>query len=279
MPRYRLLALDIDGTLAGRDGGINARTAEAVAKAAAAGVRPVLCTGRRYRRALPVARSLGLNAPIVCDSGAIVKEPSDHRTLWRADVPLEPLTEVLALLRDRGEPAVSILDHGEAGPDFVVPGRPTGRSLFDDYIERNAPFALVEPDWMNQPERRGHFHLFAVGARDEMIELEADVIDRLGGHVRTFIMRSPAYSGTFCEVLRNDAGKWAAVCHLGELWDIAPEEIIAIGDDLNDLPMIEGAGLGVAMGQAPDVVKAAADLVTLDHDGDGVAALIDDLLA
>jgi HAD superfamily hydrolase (TIGR01484 family) len=72
MPSYKLLALDVDGTLIGRDGVLRPRTAEAVARAAAAGIRPVLCTGRRYRRALPVARQLGLEAPVVCNSGALV---------------------------------------------------------------------------------------------------------------------------------------------------------------------------------------------------------------
>ena len=63
MPDYAMLALDIDGTLMGRDGELRPRTAEAVARAAAAGIQPVLCTGRRYRRALPVARHLGLEVP------------------------------------------------------------------------------------------------------------------------------------------------------------------------------------------------------------------------
>ena len=68
-PRYRILALDVDGTLLDRDGTLRPRTAEAVARAARAGIRPVLCTGRRYRRAWPVAEQLGLDAPLVCNSG------------------------------------------------------------------------------------------------------------------------------------------------------------------------------------------------------------------
>src|SRR4051794_23694119 len=84
-PRYRLLALDVDGTLLDRDGALRPSTARAVARAAEAGIRPVLCTGRRYRRARPVGERLGIVAPIVCNSGAVVKQPADHSTLWRAD--------------------------------------------------------------------------------------------------------------------------------------------------------------------------------------------------
>ena len=101
---------------------------------------------------------------------------------------------------------------------------------------------------------------------------------RLPDRVRTFVQRSPRYLGTMCEVLRHDASKWAAILHLADLWGVRPEEICAVGDDMNDVPMIRGAGLGVAMGHAPAAVLDAADLVTGDHDNDGVALLVDRLL-
>jgi 8-oxo-dGTP pyrophosphatase MutT (NUDIX family) len=81
-----------------------------------------------------------------------------------------------------------------------------------------------------------------------------------------------------CEVIRHDASKWAAILHLADLWGVAASEICAVGDDMNDLPMISGAGLGVAMGHAPEPVRAAADLVTGDHDQDGVSLLVHDVL-
>src|SRR5271157_4234606 len=83
--RFRILALDVDGTLLDPDGTLRPRTAAAVARAARAGIRPILCTGRRYRRALPIAQQLGLDAPLVCNSGAIIKDPREQVTLWRAD--------------------------------------------------------------------------------------------------------------------------------------------------------------------------------------------------
>ena len=77
-----------------------------------------------------------------------------------------------------------------------------------------------------------------------MLEFERAVLDRLGGRVQTFVQKSPRYSGTMCEVLHSGASKWSAVLHLAELWSVDPEEICAIGDDMNDLPMIAGAGFG-----------------------------------
>ena len=111
-----------------------------------------------------------------------------------------------------------------------------------------------------------------------MLAFQQLVLDRLDGRVQTFVQRSPRYPGTMCEILRHDASKWAAVLHLANLWDVDPAEICAVGDDVNDVPMIRNAGLGVAMGHAPADVLAVADLVTGDHDEDGVAMLVDEVL-
>jgi HAD superfamily hydrolase (TIGR01484 family) len=272
--RFRILAIDVDGTLLDRTSVLRPSTADAVARAARAGIRPVLCTGRRYRRARPIAEQLGLDAPLVCNSGSLVKEPSDHRTLWRADLDDSLAAAVIEHFRAQIEPIVSFRDAGPEGPDFLLDRESTGRPFFDEYVALNQPFARVAPAW----DGLTHFHLCAVADRPSMLAFEATVHGAFPGLVRTFVQKSPRYSGTMCEVIRHDAGKWAAVLYVAELWGVAPEEICAVGDDMNDLPMILGAGLGVAMGHAPPAVLAAADYVTDDHDSDGVAALVDRVL-
>src|SRR4051812_45454934 len=134
--RYRILALDVDGTLLDPDGHLRPRTAEAVARAARAGIRPVLCTGRRYRRARDVTEQLGLDAPIVCNSGAIVKDPASHRTLWRADFDAALAADVRALFHAFDQPAVVFTDRTPDAADFRVPAFPTGRAMFDDYVAK-----------------------------------------------------------------------------------------------------------------------------------------------
>jgi Cof subfamily protein (haloacid dehalogenase superfamily) len=283
--RFRILALDVDGTLLDPDGTLRPRTAAAVARAAEAGIRPVLCTGRRYRRARPIAVELGLNAPIVCNSGSIVKEPAHHGTLWRADFEPDLTADLAGLFEAHGHPAVTFTDRQPEEADFVVSGFPTGREYFDDYVGQNRTHVEIRPggvfriaagDPDGAPESA--FHVCAIGSRPEMLEFQRAVLDRLEGRVQTFVQRSPRYLGTMCEVIRRDASKWAAVLHIAELWGVDPAEICAVGDDVNDVPMIRGAGLGVAMGHAPAEVIAAADLVTADHDGDGVAVFVDDVL-
>ena len=280
--RYKMLALDVDGTLLDRDGALRPSTAEAVARAARAGIRPVLCTGRRYRRARPVAEQLGLDAPIVCNSGAIVKEPAGHGTLWRADFDAPLLAEILAVFRDHDEPVVSFTDLHPDEPDFLVEHHrdrpPAVRRL--PRPEPRARRGRARLDRARARRRRaGHFHLCAIGTRPAMLDFERAVLDRLGGRVRTFVQRSPRYAGTMCEVIRHDASKWAAVLHLAELWGVAP------GGDLrrgrrHERPADDRRRRASAWRWAtpPTRVRAAADHVTGDHDEDGVAMLVDEVL-
>jgi hydroxymethylpyrimidine pyrophosphatase-like HAD family hydrolase len=91
--------------------------------------------------------------------------------------------------------------------------------------------------------------------------------------------RARRYFGFFLEVAPVGVTKWSGVLHLAEKWGIAEDEICAVGDDRNDIPMIRGAGLGVAMGNAQPEVKAAADRVAPSHDEDGLVRVVDWLLA
>jgi hydroxymethylpyrimidine pyrophosphatase-like HAD family hydrolase len=220
--RFRLLALDVDGTLLDPEGALRPRTAAAVARAARAGIRPVLCTGRRYRRARPIAAQLGLSTPLVCNSGSIVKDVQDHRTLWRADLDPALSGAVLELFDSHDHPPLAFTDRSPDQPDFIVPSFPSGRLFFDDYVGQNFEHALVSPTWNDdlhpgrkQPPRDARFHLCAIGSRAEMLELEFTIRDHLDGRVRTFVQRSPRYLGTICEILRHDASKWTAILHLG----------------------------------------------------------------
>lgn len=272
-PRYRMLALDIDGTLLDRSGNLLPSTAAAVARAAEAGIRPILCTGRRYRRAMPVAEQLGINAPIVCNSGAIVKNPADHATLWRADLDPSTASTLIGLFQTHRQPMVSYTDRDPGLADFLVCPRHTNPYLVD-YVSQNPGHSEYAADWAAEPL----FHVCAVGPVGPMRGFERIIQAELSDRVRVFVQRGARYLGVMCEVIRRDAGKWAAVLHVAEQWGIAPDEIVAVGDDVNDLTMIEGAGLGVAMGHAPPEVLAVADHITGDHDNDGVSMLVDQVL-
>ena len=92
------------------------------------------------------------------------------------------------------------------------------------------------------------------------------------------MLRSPRYIGFMCEIAPAGVSKWSGILRVAKSSGISRAEICAVGDDVNDLPMIVGAGLGVAMGNALDEVKQAADRIAPGHDSDGLVSVVDWLL-
>lgn len=280
--RIRLLVADVDGTLANSNHEIADATCGAIARIRAAGVRVMLATGRRYRDSLPVHERLGLaDEPLVTASGALVKRPSDHATLWRAAFAPGVLEGVLQVIVAAGHEPVVYTDSFQAGHDFhcrSLDGAAAARGGLAEYLDRNRHLADVRADLHVAPPA-GVFAGFAMGPHEAMLGLETDLAAAFPGALSTHVIRSPRYRDWLCEIAPAGITKWSGVLAVAERWGIAAEEICAVGDDLNDLPMIRGAGLGVAMGNAADAVRAAADVVVGTHDGSGITDVVELVLA
>lgn len=117
-----------------------------------------------------------------------------------------------------------------------------------------------------------------MGTREEMVELEIALAAQMPDELYVHVLRSPRYAGFMCEIAPHGVSKWTGVCHLADDWGIRADQICAVGDDVNDLPMIAAAGLGVAMGNALEVVKAAADRIAPDHDDHGLVQVVEWIL-
>jgi Cof subfamily protein (haloacid dehalogenase superfamily) len=273
----RLLALDIDGTLVNSRDELTPATRQALGRAAAAGVRLVLATGRRYSRALPLVEPLGIDAPLVTASGALIKHPDGHRTLYRARFDPGALRRTLEVVAAAGYEAVLYADTYHAGFDFYCPRLEVEQAELADYLALNAGFGVEHPPLMTDPPE-GVFSGFAVGNRARMVALMDELTRQLPDDLDVHVLRSPRYIGHMCEISPAGNTKWSGVRHVAQAWGIADDEICAVGDDVNDIPMITGAGLGVAMGNALDEVKAAADRVAPGHDQDGLVRVVDWIL-
>ena len=226
---------------------------------------------------MPIARELGLTTPLVCNSGALIQSGTDRATLWRADLDRAVVVEALRVCRSFDHPTISFLDRLDGEADYVVASPRLGRPLFDNFLAHNERFAEVDPAWEDDLARV-HYHLTAIDTRAAMLDLERALHESLGDRIQTFVQKSPSYTGTMCEILRADANKWTAIRHLCDRWEIDPSQVCAVGDDMNDIPMIRGAGLGVAMGHAQAAVRDVADLVVGTNEADGVAQLIDEVI-
>ncbi len=277
MPRYRLLALDIDGTLVNSQNEVTPRTRDALLEATAAGIRIVLATGRRYSRALPLVEPLGIDAPVVTSSGALIKRPQDHHTLYRAEFTGDLLPRLLSVAERAGYDAVLYADTFADGFDYYCPTTDVEHPLAREFFARNEKCHRLWPELMTSPPD-GVFAGFCIGTRDEMVALHERFTAELPGELYTHVLRSPRYLGFMCEIAPYGVTKWSGIRQLADEWNIPTEAICAVGDDINDIPMIEAAGLGIAMANAAPEVQAAANRIAPSHDEDGLVQVIDWLL-
>lgn len=278
MPVIRLIAIDIDGTLVNSRDELTDVTRQALQRACAAGLKIVLATGRRYSRALPLVEPLAIDVPLVTASGALIKHPLDHRTLYRADFERRLLCDLLAVIERRGFEAILYSDSFHEGFDFYCERLEVERPELADYLTLNPGCHRIWPSLMRNPPE-GVFAGFSTGTRDEMLELHQELQRELPGRLYTHVLRSPRYIGFMCEIAPFGVTKWSGIKHVAAEWGVLPQEICAVGDDVNDIPMIEAAGIGIAMGNALSEVQAAADFIAPTHDEDGLAAVVDFLLA
>lgn len=281
----RLVVFDVDGTLTDPNHEVADATKAAVARLQAAGVRTMIATGRRYRDALPVARLLGIEGPLVSASGALVKHSGDHATLARAEFGPGVLAAALQHVAAAGHEAILYSDSFDRGFDFhcqslahaaAEPGGYGGG--IPEYLGRNRHLADVVPNLHEAPPA-GVFAGFVMGPHDAMEALERSLGEMLPGALSLHTIKSPRYRDWMCEIAPVGVTKWSGVMAVARGWGIAAEEICAVGDDVNDTPMIVAAGLGIAMGNARPEVQAAADTVVGGNDGTGIDDVVDLVLA
>jgi Cof subfamily protein (haloacid dehalogenase superfamily) len=266
--KYRLLALDLDGTSIELGQMPTPPVKQAVAAAMDRGVRVVVATGRPYVSARKFQAALELETPLICFQGALVKEADgDQSTLLARPLPEEPLAEVIELAGQRGwefnlysEDFIYLADMHHPGSFyelwFGLPCAPVP-SLTE---------ALRVMRDRGTPPLKGMF----IGESDLVDRLTPEVQERYGD--RFAVVRSHTL---FSEITAPDVSKGSALAFLAARYGIAREETIAAGDNGNDVAMIAWAGLGVAMANATPEAKAVADWVAPSVAEDGVAALID----
>jgi hypothetical protein len=142
-----------------------------------------------------------------------------------------------------------------------------------EYLRLNPESGRIHPRLVIDPPP-GVFAGFAMGTRAEMLRLQDELQRELAGQLSTHVLRPPKYTGFMCEIAPGGVTKWSAVLRLATGWGIPSEAICAVGDDVNDIPMIRAAGLGIAMGNAVPEVKAAADRIAPSLDEDGLVQVV-----
>ena len=275
--KYRVLAVDVDGTLVNQEEELTAATREALARARKAGIHVVLATGRRYSRTLHLVEPLGIEVPLITASGALVKCPHTHTTLRCSVFPDDVIRQIVRVLVAEGYDPILCADTYDQGFDYYMARQEVESEELAEYLRLNPHNGCLRPDLVTSPPT-GVFNGFAMGTKEQMLELDQQLHRCLNGNLSTHVLRSPRYTGFMCEFAPQNVTKWSAIRQLAADWNVPDDAICAVGDDVNDIPMIRGAGLGIAMGNALPEVKAAADRIAPSQGEDGLVEVVDWLL-
>ena len=258
---YRLVAMDLDGTARSRRLGITPGVHAAIAAARARGVRVCVATGRMWRSAEPWTRALGVDPPAILYNGGQVLDFDRGRTLYERRLSGTAARAALELIRRDPE----VQPHLYVD-DRVLVERP--HPLTDAYTRDDGLTAEVVPSF--EPFLRGDpYKILIIGPADRIQTLQHTV--RSASLPVHAVQSEPVY----LEILPPGVSKGEALRAMCAALGIPLEQSIAIGDNWNDLEMIEAAGLGVAMGHAPEGVQAKADYVCGTAEEEGVRQVIE----
>ncbi|MFB3890465.1 MAG: HAD-IIB family hydrolase [Phycisphaerae bacterium] len=261
--KYKLLALDVDGTLLDERQRIPPQTIEAIAEADAAGLRVCIATGRSYIETIPVWRQLRLAAPyepMVLIGGALVSEPDTGRTLYQRTISRDLAREYGDALMSAGYSAMAIVDAWRHGVDYYLAEGPDAERVQRMWFDKMNVNIRRVPRLMADGEPPV-LRINAVAPPDDAAILSSELARRFAGRLHVHSIYAPNYEVTVVEAFAATASKWNAILYVAQAMRIGPGQIAAVGDDVNDLPMIREAGLGAAMPSAPPAVKAAAKRV------------------
>jgi len=258
--KYRLIALDLDGTLLGSDHRISPRSRQALARAQSEGIHVTLASGRSYKSMQPWVRELNIVEPVISYQGSQVTDPRTDTVSYRRVLAPDIVSEATQFARSRG---LSITIYSD---DVIyVENKRHSDAFYDRWF--GLPWRLV-PDLVDaQPPTPIKFII--IGSGDELDRIEPEAKERFGQRIE--VLRSHEY---FLEGLGKGVTKGSALAWVANRLGIAQAETLAFGDAGNDVAMLRWAGLGVAMSNGSPEAKAAADMIAPSVDEDGVSQVI-----
>ena len=282
----RLLALDLDGTLLNPRGQITERNRGALEKAREAGVRIAVVTGRRFRDCRPVALELGLDVPVISHNGALTKHAETLETVAVFPLPLASARHAMQIGNAFGADALVSDDHDGLG--VLVFDHVSGENAaFYQYLawsrrvhgQEEGAKSVREVPSLDEYLDHDPIHLSFSGGCERMKQLEDLLREQMGDTVRIFCTIYAEKDFTLIDVVNSAASKGAGVAAAAAEVGIQQDEIMAIGDNYNDLEMLLFAGTGVVMANAPQSLKEIRGLYpTASNVEDGVALAIEEFI-
>ncbi len=264
----RLLVVDLDGTVVGASNQISARVKQAVQAVQAQGIPVAIATGRMYQSARRFHADLGSTLPLMSYQGALIKDPADdtlHRH-WHL-----PKVYAQQLLEFYEQPAV----REEVSVHFYIDDQLYVREITAE-TEAYAARSNIEPIAVGDLRTLLDADLTKILAQSSNVELIDNLLSKLRQRYTSAELYLTKSVDIFLEATHPDVNKGNAVRYLAEnILGLRADQVMAIGDNFNDFEMLQYAGIGVAMGNAPEGVRAIANWVAPSVEEDGAAIAIE----
>jgi len=265
---YEILVLDIDGTLTNSQKEVSPQTLDAILKAQERGHTVVLASGRPTPGIIAIANHLKLsqyNGYILSYNGAKIINCKTNEIIYQKVLPREIIPKLYTAAIEN---SVGIISYEE---NSIIAG-----TDIDEYMEKESKINGIPIKKIKNFSSYINFDVnkcLMTGAAPHLEKVE-QIMKKQFGHLIN-IYRSEPY---FLELMPQDIDKAYSLSKLLEHLELSKDQMISCGDGFNDLSMIQYAGMGVAMANAQDIVKKAADYITLSNDEDGIAHVINEFM-
>lgn len=271
MATKKLICFDLDGTLLNSQRQISPLNIEVLKSLDQAGHVVSIATGRLYKSACKIRHAVPTKLEIICSNGAVIE--SGGKIIRRDQIPPKILKGLYSLAKDHdlslAFDSLYAVYHTQLGWTFRM-------SYFSNVINKGSlSIRNVHVRNLDQYMKYAPYYINGIvishtsPERIAALRLELEAMD-------LFNIESSAHNNV--EIIPRNSNKGSAALILAQRHGIDPEDIIGFGDGENDLKLTETAGIGIAMGNASDLLKSRADLIIGDHNSDAIAKALEDLL-
>jgi len=259
MTKIKLVFSDIDGTLINSNHVITEKTKHAVKTTTNLGVPFILVSARMPSGIMPLQKELEIDSPIICYGGALVID-GESNTVLSKSLPQKNINSIYETVQSKfSNIQISIYSHDQ----WIV------ENPQDEWVRQEQQITGVKPvqsDLRSFIDSHPEVHKILCMGPSEDIEELREVLMTDNADITIYKSKD-----TYLEIMSGEASKSKAIQQLMNHYDVKREEIMAIGDNFNDIDMLKFAGLGIAMGNAPDEVKIYANQVTSSNDEEGLS--------
>lgn len=270
----------MDGTLLCPAGRVTPRTQRAIRQALDAGVLVCFATGRNYTESREVLAACNHHAPAVFGGGATVVDPATGQGVHTARMDPALARELSAFLESHGQAVCALQDHTTAGVDYLISQAHEMNRALSSWLEvTSAKYRLLPAGSLAGHAHTDTVRIGFVAPTDEVNRIAVELDRVFGPRIVSHAIHVPSFGVHVLEAFDPAVNKWTGIEKIASVHGIAAHEVIAIGDDVNDVSMLRSAGLGVAMGNARDDVKAVAARVIGSNADDGLAEFLEELIA